>query len=145
MNRSAIYYVNIGILTLIALLIIGYAIFSARHYLVGPQLIIKSPQNGQIFTEALIDVQGVATNIVYISLNDRAIYVDEQGNFREKLLLSPGYNIIKLYARDKFQREVTEQLEMVLKEAHTFPIPDKPNTSSTILQASSTATTTTEI
>ena len=57
----------------------------------------------------LVTVAGTATNIARISLDDRQIFVDKQGNFSEKLLVPPGYTIIKLAAQDKFGR-TTEKL-----------------------------------
>ena len=66
-----------------------------------------------MLTESLIDVAGIATNISAISLNDRPIFIDESGAFSEKLMLYPGYNIIKLRAEDKFGSTVENDLELV--------------------------------
>ena len=43
------------------------------------------------------------------------IYTDENGNFSETLLLQDGYNIIQFTAKDKFNREVMETLELVYR------------------------------
>lgn len=122
MSRSGLFYIKTIGISVIAVLIVGYSLFSARHLIEGPRISLVSPSNGQIFTDPLIQIDGVAKNIAFISLNDRPIFIDEQGNIKEKLLLTPGYNIIKLYARDKFSREVIKHLEVVLNEAVTFPI-----------------------
>src|SRR4051812_33151329 len=85
---------------------IGYSIFQAHKIISGPQIALASPQNGETTHKSDVDISGIAKNISFISLNDRPIYIDESGNFTEKLLLYPGYNIIKLQARDKFGASV---------------------------------------
>lgn len=94
-------------------LLLSYMLFNFRIFIKGPQIDSIEPQNGSSFSEPFIIVRGKAKNISYISLNDTPIFVDEKGNFGQKLLLSPGLSIIKLYARDKFEREVTKTLEYV--------------------------------
>jgi hypothetical protein len=51
-----------------------------------------------------------------MSLYDRPLYTDIKGNFSEKLLLSPGYNIIKIVAEDKFGSKTEERVEVILQE-----------------------------
>jgi hypothetical protein len=46
-------------------------------------------------------------------LNDRQIFVDKDGTFNEELLLSPGYNVWTIQAKDKFGRIVTKKIELV--------------------------------
>lgn len=103
------------LITIFILTIIGYSIFQAKKIVSGPQIAISSPISGQTTHTSDINIKGVAKNISFISLNDRPIYIDESGNFQEKLLLYPGYNIIKLQARDKFGASVEKDLELVYK------------------------------
>ena len=112
MKRSYIPLIRISIIVLIFLAIIGYGLFQARNLLRGPEISISSPINGASYTTAIVMVAGMATNITHISLDDRPIFVDKLGNFSEKLLLAPGYNIIKLEAQDKFGRSKERLLEL---------------------------------
>jgi hypothetical protein len=107
---------KIGTICLIALLIFGYSAFQAKKIIEGPQISIVSPANGATVHDSLIYVTGIAKNIKEITVNDRTIYIDEQGNFKEKMLLYPGYNIIKLEAKDKFGKEKNKKIDIVLKE-----------------------------
>ena len=93
----------------ILLLILIYALFNARLLIAGPQIIIKSPENGSDFDRPLIQIEGEAHNTSFISMNGRPIYVNENGEFKEKLLLPEGTSIIKFDAKDRFERntEVT--------------------------------------
>jgi len=81
----------------------------------GPQITISSPLNGSLASSSLIEIIGVAKNIKEISLNDRKIFIDEKGNFKEKVLLSYGYNVIVIKASDKFDSKTEKVLEVIYK------------------------------
>ncbi|HEY1037688.1 MAG TPA: hypothetical protein VGE62_03860 [Candidatus Paceibacterota bacterium] len=93
--------------------IVGYGIFQAQKIVKGPQLTVESPIQGSNSDTSLIDIKGNAKNISAITLNDRSIYTDESGAFSEKLMLYPGYNIIKLRVEDKFGSLVEKDIEVV--------------------------------
>ena len=116
MNRNATSKLKIGLFSLFGIIIIGYSLFQAQKLILGPIIEIYTPQNGAIYNQTLIEISGRAKNISYLNLNDRAIFTDKDGYFKEKLLLSPGYNIIKLDARDKFKNYTEKRLELILKE-----------------------------
>lgn len=109
------YRRNFGytIAILSALIILAYGYFEARYILAGPQITISVPQNGSLVKDPFVTITGQAKNISYLSLNDRQIYVDQNGNFKEKLLLYPGYTIIKLKATDRFGRAIEKDSEVV--------------------------------
>lgn len=100
----------------IIMAIIGYSFFQSRNLIRGPSLDLMTPKNGSTVTDPLVEIKGVAKNISFISLNNRQIFVDENGNFHEELLLSPGYNLWKIEAKDKFGRIVSKRLELVLSK-----------------------------
>lgn len=98
-------------------LIVGsYSLFQAQKLIDGPKIKIYSPLSGSTFNQTLIEIEGRATNIAYLNMNDKAIFTDKNGYFKEKFLLSPGYNVIKLDARDKFKKYTEKKLELILKE-----------------------------
>lgn len=98
------------------IVIITYSFFASRDLLMGPQINIISPENGSVVTEPLVIIHGTTKNINSISLNDRPIFIDQEGRFGEQLLLAPGYTILTLRAKDRFGREVVKRLELVKKE-----------------------------
>jgi hypothetical protein len=132
MKTSRILTIKILLSIIIFLLILGYALFQARNLIIGPEITILAPKNGDNLTNPLVIITGVATNITRISLNDRQIFVDKKGNFSEKLLVPAGYTIIKLAAQDKFGR-TTQKLVELNYTAGT-------NASSTIAASSATST-----
>ena len=98
--------------TLIILLVVGYALFQARNLIQGPVITILSPENGSTVTESLVEVRGIARNIIGIKFNDRDIVMDEDGHCSEQLLLAPGYTIMSILARDRFGRTTSKSLEL---------------------------------
>ena len=112
MKPSRALALKITLVTVLSLIIVSYGLFQARNLIIGPRIILSTPQNGENVLNPLVIVSGSAVNITYISLNDRQIFVDDQGNFSEKLLVPPGYTIIKLEARDKFGRTTTKLIEL---------------------------------
>jgi len=110
---------TITIIILVVILvtsIAGYSYYQARNLIKGPQLVIHNPPDGTTLDNPLVKISGSARNIAYISLNNRQIFVDNEGNFNEELLLAPGYNIWKVEAKDKFGRVVSKRIELVLRK-----------------------------
>ncbi len=115
-NRNALSILRVGALSLLGVIIVAYSLFQAQKFLTGPVIIVSTPQNGATYNQTLIEISGQAKNIAYINLDDRKMFIDKNGNFSEKLLLSPGYNVVKLDAWDKFGKQTEKKLELVLKE-----------------------------
>ncbi len=90
----------------------GYAGFQSKKIISGPQITIQSPSSTNA-NDGAVDVSGVVKNVSVVTLNDRLIPIDEAGQFKEKILLYPGYNVIKLKATDKFGACVTKELQVV--------------------------------
>lgn len=104
-----------GLLIIFFILLIAYSLYQARAFLVGPRIWVENPQDGQTVEAPLVIVTGQSKNIAWISLNDRQIFTDEEGRWSEKLLASPGINILTVKARDRFGRETKKSVQIVLK------------------------------
>ena len=83
---------------------ISYIIFQARFLIAGPQIALVHEaailQNNRVIT-----LEGTAVNITHLWLNDRPIFTDEAGYFKEALILENGYTIATLRAKDRYGRE----------------------------------------
>lgn len=108
-------FVRIIVLFIAFIVIAGYSYAKTKDFIGGPRITVVYPVNGDVVTENPLEIVGVAKRIAFISLDDRQIYTDDDGNFTEQLLLYPGYNIIKIHATDRFKREVTENIEVNYK------------------------------
>ena len=115
MMKNLKTYLKFTFIGIFVVVIFGYALFQARNIISGPVIKIQTPENGASLEHSLINIEGVAKNISHISMNDRQIFTDERGAFSEKLLLSYGYNIITIKARDRFGRETKETLKLIYK------------------------------
>lgn len=115
-KRDVTFLLSIGVGLLLFLTIASYAFYKTRDLVKGPTITIFTPQNGMTTTSSLIEMRGNMKNVSAVTLNDRKIFLDEAGNFKEKLLLSEGYNIITIKAEDRFKRTVEERLEIVFNK-----------------------------
>ena len=116
MNRNALSTLRVSLFILFGMIILGYSLFQANKLISGPVIDIYEPQNGLTYSQTLIEIDGRARNISYLNLNGRQIFTDKDGYFKEKFILSPGLNVIKLDAQDKFKKYTEKKLEVILKE-----------------------------
>lgn len=102
-----------GLILLFFAVLTGYSLFQARFMILGPRVTVIYPQDGTTVDSALVVMKGHADNIAYISLNDRPIFVDENGDFNEKLIAEAGLSILTVRARDRFGRETQKAVRVV--------------------------------
>ncbi|MCK5059975.1 MAG: hypothetical protein KAR00_02415 [Candidatus Pacebacteria bacterium] len=115
MKERNLLTIKIIFVVILSISIVVYAFYQARNLIQGPTITIGSPANGSLVASPIVVIQGIASNISSIQLNDSPIFVDEDGVFKEKLILSSGYNIIKLSASDRFGREKERLLQLMFK------------------------------
>jgi len=106
--------------SMIGLFFLLFIIFQARYVIVGPQIAItaapEGPQN-----ERRVYLEGTAQNISRLWLNDRQIYTDPQGNFKEALILENGYTIATLRAEDRYGRQTSVSRTLVYAPTSFLP------------------------
>ena len=96
----------------IIIILIAYGIFQARNLALGPVVSVISPVNGETVQSPLVKIAGTAKNVSFLTLNGLHIFTDQNGNWSEDRILSLGYNILTIYAKDKFGKETTKTLEL---------------------------------
>jgi hypothetical protein len=114
-RRETKFYLKTILIIIFIVVLFGYGVFEVWNYATGPKIIISSPANGSVISESLISIEGQGKNTTEITLNDRAIVVDETGKFNEKMLLSYGYNVLELKAEDRFGKTTEQKLQIVYK------------------------------
>jgi hypothetical protein len=70
----------------------------------------------------------LARNASELTIDDRAVETDQDGNFKEPLILLSGYNIITIKADDKFGKHLEKKYRVVLEESSppaTKPVPEE--------------------
>ena len=93
-------------------IIVGYSMIESRALILGPSISITSPRDGEMISSNVVRITGVGKNISAITLNDRPIFVDAEGNFTEELLLPLGYTILSMKAEDRFGRGTETSLRL---------------------------------
>ncbi|MFH0755485.1 MAG: hypothetical protein V1910_02355 [bacterium] len=114
-RHSARKILKILTISIILLCLVFYITYEIQKIIFGPKIEISFPKNGSLMTSSSTEILGIAKNIKEISLNDRIIFIDELGNFKEELLLSKGYNVFVIKASDKFDRKIEKIIEIINK------------------------------
>ncbi len=113
--------IRIWVAVVILLGITGYTGYEFRNLFLGPVIVIETPESGSMVDTPVTNITGHVKNISKISMNDRDISVDAQGEFQEKFVLSQGNNIIKLTGVDRFGRQ-SEVFVEVLYNGEPNPV-----------------------
>ena len=101
--RSLLHY---GLIVLGVGLLLLYASWQARLLIVGPVITLtEEPSVTQ--TTRTVTLSGNTANITGITLNDRVIYTDKNGYFKETVVLENGYTIITFKGTDRYGRTIT--------------------------------------
>ncbi len=111
--RTILKYVTLfGAIGLVGL----YALFQSRFLIIGPQIVLTHELN-TLHNERRIFLEGTAYNISRLWLNDRQIFTNAQGDFKEALVLENGYTIATLRAEDRYGRETKVERSFVYTPA----------------------------
>ena len=68
----------------------------------------------------MFEVSGVVKNARFLSINDRQIHPDKEGNFNDKLSVSSGYTEVKFFARDRRGRTEQKIIPIFIKENNIY-------------------------
>ena len=105
---------KIGFIVLLFLVVGFYAFLKTKDLVYGIRINVDNIKDGETFTEPFIKIIGTAKNAKNLTLNDRKIYIDQNGVFNENLLLLPGYNIITIKGEDKFGKIKQKSYQLLL-------------------------------
>lgn len=112
-RTETIRFTKTIITVVLILLITSFVFYRSLNYLKGPSIEINYPQNGSLIKTKNIQIIGNAQRINKITLNGYPISIDEQGNWKENLIIFNGLNKITIYAEDQFGRSINKQLDII--------------------------------
>lgn len=98
-----------GVLAVVLVALVGYALLEAVPLLSGPSLTIETPAPYVTGAEGFVTISGTAKYTETLSLNQGPLLIDEKDRFATTLLLPRGSAILTLTATDRFGRSVTER------------------------------------
>lgn len=93
-----------------------YAFFISKNVVLGVKITNVNIIDGTKITDNIIKITGNAKNAVNLTLNDRAISVDQEGNFDETIALLSGYNVISIKAKDEFGNGDEKNYKLMLEK-----------------------------
>ncbi len=93
---------KIASLSIFLLFIVSYAFFRSKDLIFGVKIIDVNIMDGEKIEDNILNITGNAKNAIKLTLNDRIISIDQEGNFSETIVLNKGYNVISVEAKDKF-------------------------------------------
>lgn len=111
-RTTTIRIIKITSLIIVVVIIVAYGVSRSLNYARGPKIDIYNPANGTVATSSMIEIVGRVERAHNLFLNGHPVTVDEQGNFKENILVFKGINIITMRADDQFGRntEITRTL-----------------------------------
>lgn len=102
MNTDAKKILKISSLVFFLLFIAIFSFFKSKDLISGVKIRDVNITDGMKAENNILNITGNARNAVNLELNDRAISIDQKGNFNETIALYSGYNVITLRAKDEF-------------------------------------------
>jgi len=78
----------------------------------APRLLVSNPINNTIIKENSIEVAGVTDIGNKVSINGQSIFVNEKGEFKERVSLKKGINILTVKAVNKFNKEIERKINL---------------------------------
>lgn len=109
-------FVLLCLLSIGAMMAILYVLFQGRFMIIGPQITL-AVEPTRVSNERVIYLEGTAFNISRLWLNDRQIFTNASGDFREALVLENGYTRSTLRAEDRYGRATTLERSFVYTPA----------------------------
>lgn len=128
-NRFAIKHISksTALLTLLAILLIIYTLFSLDRLIGEPNLIVASPENSLIATsENPLQITGKLEQKDKLTINGEEVFIGPDGAFSKEYDLQPGLNVIEFKAKRLLGREVT-----ITKRVLYEPQPESAETANT--------------
>ncbi|MDQ5949895.1 MAG: hypothetical protein QG563_402 [Patescibacteria group bacterium] len=104
--------IGIGLFVVIGI----YTVMKMKDVIWGVNVTVRGVIDGETVTEPKITLEGNARNIEVLTINDRVVGVSEDGEFRDSLILSPGYNVVSIKGDDKFGKHISQQYRVVYKK-----------------------------
>ena len=118
MQRDFKFWLKIVLLMMLFIVLFGYSYYKTKDLILGVRLIVEGIENGETVSRSEVELSGEASRAIFLSINGREIFIDQDGKFKDSLILLPGYNIITVQARDKFGKEKKKVFEVFLDQNH---------------------------
>ena len=115
MNQDTKKILKIVSFSILFIFIIIYSFFNTKDLIFGIKIKSVNITNNINNEINIIKITGNAKNAKNLTLNGREIFIDQNGNFNETLVLLLGYNVINIKAEDKFGYKDEKNYQLIGK------------------------------
>lgn len=98
-----------------SLMILIYIGWQVSILTAPPKLVVDSPKDNVNIASSSTTVEGSTDNGATVTINDVEVGIDQEGNFKEKISLQGGVNIIRIKAQNKLGK-YTEKTKTIVAE-----------------------------
>lgn len=103
------------LIIIIFLLFLSYMLFQYRGAFLNPPLDVTSPQNGTLISSSEVTVVGKTDSNATVYIEQNAVSVDQNGNFKKTITVFPGETTITVKVINKFSRETEKKVSINVK------------------------------
>lgn len=100
---------------LIVVLITLYILFQYRYTFINPPLSIESPKEMASLSSTTVTVSGKTDPSATLYVEDEAVTVDQDGNFKKEIVAFPGKTTITVKAVNRFGKQTSIDRHITIK------------------------------
>ncbi|MFZ5559425.1 MAG: hypothetical protein ACOZAL_01365 [Patescibacteria group bacterium] len=84
---------------------VGWYFWKEICFLINPpELEVTQPPADITVNQENFEIIGKTSPVAYLTINSQEVYIDKEGNFKEGINLNQGLNIIKIEAKNRFNK-----------------------------------------
>jgi hypothetical protein len=106
---------KIALGSFLGLSVLGLVWYNLKDVILGTPLSVATATDGATLDTPFLPISGTARHARELSINGRAVTVNRQGHFTDEVVLSPGYNIVEVAAKDQFGNTKTKTYQVVVQ------------------------------
>jgi hypothetical protein len=92
--------------------VLAYGVYKALPIILGPEIVISSPLDGEVVHGTSISVRGSVHRAKTLHINSIPTAFTEDGNFETRLPVYPGSNILIIETSDRFGRTTKKTINI---------------------------------
>jgi len=106
----------IGGFSIFLVLVLVFALSRAYGLIQGPVIELNKAVLASEISDGFVVLKGKVYRNAYFAINGRVVAPEQNGNFEERLFLTPGHTIMTIQARDRFDRTTQEIIPIYVPE-----------------------------
>lgn len=99
------------IMFILLFVLIGFIAFRNMREVFGGVKIDARVEQAENLNNNIFNLNGNAKHATFISINGREIFIQKNGDFKEKIAMPEGYSVVTIFARNKFGKDQEKTLE----------------------------------